>query len=157
MKEKRGYKKGSEIVKFMIVVVVFLIIIATVYYFFFYSEECISQECFLENLASCNKAKWINEAAEASWLYDIKGRSLEKCEINVKLLYIKEGEISVSELEGKSMSCSLPLGLITSPEQNLEDCSGELKEDLQDIIIKRMHSYILKNVGEVTDELISPI
>lgn len=157
MKEERGYKRGPEILKFVIVAVIFLIILATVYYLFFYSEGCLNQECFLENLASCRKAKWVNEAEEASWLYDIKGRSAGKCEIYVELVVIKKGKIGMGEIEGKSMACYLPLGLIASPEQNLESCKGELKENLQDIIIKRMHSYILKNIGEVSEELTTPL
>ena len=30
--------------------------------------------------------------------------------------------------------------------------SGDLKGDLQDIIIQRMHNYLLKNVGEIREE-----
>ncbi len=156
MKEKRGYDTKTEVLKFIIIVAIFLAVITAVYYAFFYSVTCLNQECFMEKLASCRRANWVNEAEEASWSYSIEGKS-EKCEVEVKLLVIKKGEIDMGDIEGKSMTCYLPVGLITSPEQNLEDCKGELKENLQDLIIKRMHSYILKNVGEISGELVTPL
>ena len=55
------------------------------------------------------------------------------------------------------MVCQTPLGSAVSPEQNLKNCNGKLKEDLQEIVIQRMHSYILKNVGEVSEELVKPL
>jgi len=156
-KEKRGYNVKTEVLKFVVIAAVFLLIIIAVYYSFFYSVTCLNQECFMRNLVSCKRASWINEAESASWAYNIKGKQTGQCEIEVKLLVIKKGAIDMGGIEGKSMNCYLPVGLIASPEQNLEDCKGKLKEELQNLIIKRMHSYILENLGEISEELIKPL
>ena len=37
------------------------------------------------------------------------------------------------------------------PEKDISKCTGKLKEDLQDILIQRMHNYLLENVGEVQE------
>ncbi|MFQ5531454.1 MAG: hypothetical protein ACE5ES_02455, partial [Candidatus Nanoarchaeia archaeon] len=56
-------------------------------------------------------------------------------------------------LEGLKMTCSLPIGDISSPEDNLKNCQGPLKEELQNLIIQKMHAYILDNLGDIGEEL----
>jgi len=59
----------------------------------------------------------------------------------------------MSVLEGKDMLCYLPLGSISAPQENLARCHGSLKEEMQAIIIKRLHNYIVDNLGEIGEEL----
>ena len=44
-------------------------------------------------------------------------------------------------------------GLIVYPEKDLGVCHGRLKEELQGIIIKRLHTYIVDNIGEIDETL----
>ena len=151
------YKRGKEILKFVIVLVIFLAVLAVVYYLFFYAETCPDQECFSKAIVKCDRARWLNDAEEATWFYTIKGSSGGNCEIEVKLLNIKKGKTDIGKAEGKSMLCYTPLGVMTSPGKDLASCTGQLKEELQDLIIKKMHSYILENLGKINEELTKAI
>ncbi len=153
MIEKEGYYRTKEVLKFFIIFLVFLIVLISVYYFFFYTEVCNDKECFESFLAKCKRVEWINDAEEATWIYTIKGISEESCEVEVKLLIVKRGKIEMTKAEGKSMTCYLPLNTFMSPEQDLASCNGLLKEELQELLIKRLHSYILENLGKISEEL----
>ena len=65
---------------------------------------------------------------------------------------MKEGTIEADKLQGKKMVCTVQKGETQFPEKNIAQCTGELKEELQDIIIQRMHNYLLQNVGEIKEE-----
>ena len=156
-KKKIEYERKEELLKFIIILFIFLFILVIVYYFFLHTKKCPDQQCFADALLSCKKAKWTNDAEEATWIYTINGRSGDNCEVEVRLHTIKKGKLDLGKAEGKSMNCYLPIGVVESPEQDLGNCKGELKEDLQDLIIKRMHSYILENLGDIGEELISPL
>lgn len=157
MEEKESYYRNKEILKFIIIVFIFLVILTFVYYFFFYRKICQNKDCFANSLVKCNKAVWINDAEEATWLYTIKGASEKDCEVEVKLLIVKKGKVEMEKAQGKSMTCYLPLNTFMSPEQDLGKCSGLLKEELQDLLIKRLNSYIIENLGQVSEELTKPI
>lgn len=156
MKEA-GYYRNKEISKFIVIVLAFLTLISFTYYFYFYTKICNSKECFTESLVNCDKSSWINDAEEATWRYTIEGVSEDKCNVNVELLIIKKGKIEMEKAQGKSMVCSIPLYTLVSPEQDLSRCSGELKEEMQELLIKRLHSYILENLGKVSEELTKAI
>lgn len=154
---KEGGSRYAEILKSAIWILVFLIVLVVIYWSLLYTRTCENQECFNTYLLECKKAEWINDAEEATWLYTIKGISEKTCEVEVKLLVIKSGKMDMKEAEGKMMNCKIPEGVVTNPSQNLEYCSGLLKEEFQELIIKRMHSYILENLGEISEELTKPI
>ena len=152
-KKKKPYNFKIEIIK---AIVIFLILVGSsilVYYFFFYTETCFDTECFSRSLVSCDRVKWINDAEEATWFYTLNGKLNDKCEIDVKLLQVKRGKLDLEKAEGEEMKCFFPPGTLFSPEQNLGLCTGRLKESLQDLIIKRMHSYILKNLENINEEI----
>ena len=44
-----------------------------------------------------------------------------------------------------------------NPVENLGLCHGLLKEGLQDLIIKKMHTYIIENMGKINEELESAL
>ena len=39
------------------------------------------------------------------------------------------------------------------PEKDLDSCKGELKENLQSVIIENLYKYIIDNLGEISEEL----
>jgi len=136
-------------VKIVLIASIIVIAIALAYILIFYTPECANEECFAEHLVNCQKASYIRNGEETINYYKILGKEDNQCLVKVKMLQIKKGNIELSVLEGKEMVCSLPLGVLASPEQNLKNCQGLLKETIQEIVIDRMHSQLLENIGEI--------
>lgn len=76
----------------------------------------------------------------------------DSCKIEVKLLEVKQGTIDSEKLEGEKMLCTVLKADTRFPEKDISRCTGMLKEDMQDLIIQRMHNYLLENVGEIKQE-----
>lgn len=121
------------------------------------TKRCATQICYEDALISCERASFIYEGGDASWLYTIKGKARGECKVNVKLLQAKKGSQEIAITQGKAMDCYLPLRSVIKPQQNLEKCHGLLKEVMQDLIIRKMHSYILENMGKINEELKKPL
>src|SRR3989338_1621073 len=144
--------------RILLAIIILAVLLLAVYLTFFYSKSCKDSSCFTQSLSKCQKASFINDAKAAAWHYSIKGiireESEKNCRIDVKMLQVKEGETELEILQGKSMSCYLPKGVVASPESDLSKCHGLLKEYiLEKIIVKKMHTYILEHIGEVSEEL----
>ena len=84
--------------------------------------------------------------------YKILGKEGNSCNVYVQLLQLKKGAVELTILENKDMICSLPFGVLQEPEKNLKNCHGRLKEEIQNIIIQRMHSQIVENLGKISEE-----
>jgi len=147
---------------FVFIIAVIVILAAALYFLYFYKVNCSSKECFNEELAACNRASFIDESIDTAWQYDINGKNFmclasqnycTECKINVKLLLIKSGSVDSAKLEGLGMVCTLPFGLVRNPQEDLANCHGDLKEQMQDLMINRLHAYILSHVGEIGVEL----
>ena len=130
-----------------------IVLIFSVYFSFFHKESCNNFECFQNAMKSCTSNSYLNEEAEASWHYQINGRSGSECVVEVELLQAKKGELSIEDLKGFSMECAYPYGIAAYPEKDLSRCHGRLKEELQNIIIKKLHSYIIDNIGKFDEKL----
>ena len=50
------------------------------------------------------------------------------------------------------MLCDYPISTNGFPEDDITKCSGPLREELQELIIQRMHNYLLKNIGEIRED-----
>lgn len=157
MSLKVGDKK--KIVEFLLVfliIVVFLLMIYFVVYediFLIFTRECLDSACFNSNLAECRRAQFVEDGEDVAWMYTIRGREDSSCEVEVELLSVKEGEIDLRSAEGKTMTCYLPLEVVAVPGEDLTMCTGPLKEVTQDLIIKRIHSQILENLGQINQEI----
>lgn len=136
-------------------VIIALIIagIAAVYFTFFFYHSCNDFACYYELQKQCSKVKFINDAEDTTWKYIINGKTDSKCEIEVTALEVKTGGIDKQILNGNSMICLLPLQSTATPESDLSRCSGKLKENLQDLLIQKLHAYIVENVGQIGQEL----
>ncbi|MBU3912583.1 MAG: hypothetical protein KKB21_01800 [Nanoarchaeota archaeon] len=141
-----------------VIVILFLALI----FIYFYKTNCSSKECFDSKLERCDKAVFIEDTPDSAWQFDIEGKSLmcsvnpvacSECKVNVKLLQIKRGNVDSVKLEGLEMVCMLPFGIVTSPQGDLSRCHGPLKEQMQDLIINRLHTYILSYVGKIGEGL----
>ena len=135
-----------------------LIIVATiaVYISFFYHPKCNDLACWDSKLRECSRASYTNEPVDVTWKYTILGKTSvdgeEKCRVKVLAIDIKRGLKKTEVLEGKDMVCYMPLGVVTAPEGNPNICVGRLKEEMQGLIIQKLHEYIVQNIGEIGKE-----
>lgn len=115
--------------------------------------KCDDKECFNNALAKCNRVSYFNDGTDTSILYQIKGKSENTCKVDVKLIQFKRGTADLAVLQGQSMTCITPLGVVVAPEQNLANCHGLLKEAIQDMIIQKLHTQITQNIGKIGEEV----
>jgi hypothetical protein len=139
--------------KWFFLLVGIALILYILWFAFFSYKECTNWECFNDRLVGCSKTKFIG-GSKMILEYTIRGDSEGLCEVDVELL---QGELNNQEqkkIEFTKMSCNLPLGVLMLPESNIGNCHGELKEGLQDIIIKKLHTYLVQNVGQINLEIL---
>lgn len=134
-------------------VLILIVLIAAIYFTFFFYYKCDDAACFKAHQEKCSKTKFLNNIENAEWQYKINGKKDGKCEISVKINQVNKGDVDKLTLEGKSMICLLPVGDINSPEGDISNCHGELKEEMQWLIIQKLHNYIVTNLGEIGVEL----
>ncbi len=151
--KNQGTDKLKKRVGIALVILIFALIIFTGYFLFFYPKVCSDSACFSDAMRSCKHVSWIKKDAQADWIYIIKGNAKgDTCKVEVTLKNMKAGTIDSEALQGKKMLCTVLKSETNFPEKDISRCSGELKEELQDRIIQRMHSYLLENVGEIQEE-----
>jgi hypothetical protein len=144
--------KGKGIILIALLVIALIGLAITSYYLYFYLRQCGSEECFSNSLVRCDKMSFIRDDGNNIIQYKILGKEGDSCKVNVNLLQVKKGTSELTVLEGKDMTCLLPLGVLTDPAKNLKDCQGILKEEIQSIIIQRMHAQIVENLGKISEE-----
>jgi len=143
----------------IIIVLVAILAILAVYFSFFFTTKCKERACFNNALKNCGRVSYINNAEDATWFYKIKPsiKNKEDCRIYVKLLKLKEGTTDLIKLEGEDMICLVSKAEIREPQDDLRKCSGKLKEEMQNILIERLHLYIKDNLGKIAEELQKPL
>lgn len=137
----------------IVLVVLIAIAAAVALYYTFTPNPCETYACFEAHMASCDRATYVNEEPEASWQYTIIRRVEGACEIRVTLLQAKEGDLKLRAFEGHEMLCTYPLGVVAYPDKDMSACHGLLKEDLQGLIIEKLHRYLVDNLVDVKDAL----
>ena len=144
----RGEKQHFFTWKKLVSVVVILVLAYATWLFFFNYEDCDSFECFTANLESCERARYVG-GNKMIFEYTILRATDDKCVVNVELL---QGELNNQDsiiLEGQEMICKVPKGIVMLPGSDISRCSGALKEGLQDLVIQKIHSYIVQNLGRI--------
>jgi len=126
-----------------------------VYTKYIYMPQCIDSKCFSKSIVECSRSFYLNENNDFIMAYNILGKdsSNEKCNVNVEIVQVKKGDLELASLEKESMLCSIPVGVFDYPESNILDCHGILREKIQEIVIDRMHSQILANLGKIGSNL----
>ncbi|MBS3075980.1 hypothetical protein J4429_06015 [Candidatus Pacearchaeota archaeon] len=152
--KKTGEKfKLKNIITIIVILVIIIIVFSFLGYNLFYSKSCKDEACFDSAINVCKKASWLKEDSESAWMLRILGKETEDyCKLNIKLLNIKKGTIDSEKLIGKEMICIVTRTEKIFPSADMSQCTGPLKEEMQDLIIKRMHDYLLKNLGEIKEE-----
>lgn len=134
-------------------IIVLAILVIAIYFSFFFYYSVNTLEDFQAHQKKCARTIFINDVNYTTFEYKILGEEDNKCEIQVKVLQIKQGTLDKQALEGKIMVCSTELESTSAPESNLKECHGLLKEEIQNILINNCHSQIVANIGEVSQEL----
>ncbi|MFH1522099.1 MAG: hypothetical protein ABIF18_04030 [archaeon] len=139
--------------KWFVILGVLAVLIWGVWVLFFSYADCEAWECFNDNLKNCDKTKFIGET-DMIFEYIIEGSSDGECEVVVQLL---QGELNNKDsikLEMQKMTCMLPGGIVMIPESDIGNCHGMLKEGLQDLVIKKLHTYLVQNLGKLNLEML---
>jgi hypothetical protein len=139
--------------KWFVGFVVLVLLVVGVWMLFFSYAECDSWECFNEYLRECKRVRFIG-GTDMIFEYAVRGSSDGHCEVNAMLL---QGELSNQDsvrLEGQEMTCFLPKGVVMIPESDIGRCHGLLKEGLQDLVIEKLHAYLVQNLGQINLEMI---
>jgi hypothetical protein len=137
----------------ILVVIAVVLIVLAVQATFFHAPRCQTFECYEEYMKQCGRAQYLNDGEEATWRYSILGVQDGACVVEVTLLQPKEGDLGIDKLSGYSMECGFPKGVVAYPEKDLENCHGRLKEEMQSILIKKLHTYIVDNIGEINETM----
>lgn len=140
-------------VKIGLIVFFSLLILASIWLTFFYYHKCENQTCFNDYLQDCRKATFISNN-NMVFEYTIQKQTKFNCIVEVKLL---QGDLSNQDslkLEKKQMQCYLPLNTVVVPEADISLCKGELREGLQELIIQKLHAYIVQNLGKINADLL---
>jgi len=138
--------------KIFLFILILVILAAAIYFTFFFAYKCDDMTCFVAHQEKCSRTKFTNNAEEVTWEYNIKGKSGDSCEIEVEILQVKKGSLDAQKLENKKMNCYLPFGSTISPESDVSLCHGLLREEMQEMIIQKLHSYVLENIGQINEE-----
>ena len=154
-------KKGNEVSQFVgwkwfLLLICVAVVSYAIWFMFLSFENCETWDCFNNNLRDCDRAQFIG-GNRMIFEYTIRGSSGDVCTVNVELL---QGELNNQDsiaLEGKEMRCNLPKGVVMIPESDIGNCHGELKEGLQDLVIKKLHTYLVRNLGKLNLEIIDGI
>lgn len=147
----RGNK--GQIGKLILFFVIVIILIGAIYFTFYFSYTCKDMACFKAHQRECSRTKFTNDESDIVWKYKIIGQENKACEISVEVVKIKKGSTDKKRLEGKEMVCYLPFGNDDNPETDISNCQGGLKEELQEMMIEKLHLYVIENIGSISDEL----
>lgn len=156
-KKKERFLSTRTLIVLVVLVAISVAVFYALYFLFFSAKKCMNEECFLQSLWECKRASFTSVRENATWHYSIEGSTKNACKVDVEALEIKAEERTALALQGKSMSCLVPQGIVYMPEERLEYCHGLLKEAIQDIIIERMHLYIVQNIGIINQSMIKGI
>jgi len=150
----QGYNNIEKRVVLALIILVVALVVFSSYFLYFYISPVSSGQEFINAMADCKRVSWVREDIQANWIYTILGNAKgDACNVEVQLLKIKEGTIDNEKLQGKKMTCIILKNEIKLPEKDLFQCSGILKEELQVLIIEKMHDYLLKNLIEANEGL----
>jgi len=146
----QGYNNIKKRVGFSLVILIIALIVFSIYFLVSYVKPISNSQEFVDAMVNCKKVSWVREDTQASWLYTIRGNAKkDACNVEVQLLNMKLGGIDNEKLQGEKMICRVLKDEIKLPERDISRCTGLLKEKLQEIIIQKMHSYLLDNLGDV--------
>jgi len=150
---KKREEDGNFTLRWFVILILLALVVYLVWFLFFSYKECDSWDCFNSRLEDCKRTTFIG-GTNMVFEYTISGDKGDSCMVGVELL---QGEISNRDsinLEGQVMKCELPKGVVMRPESDILNCHGLLKEGLQDMVITKLHTYLVQNLGKINLEVL---
>jgi len=148
------HKKKVDInrIVYIMAAVAVILLIGYLISSFFILPKCTTELCFKAELWKCNKVSFLSSKENSTWIYNIKGFSGDECVVYAKIISIKADIATGTALTGKDMTCYIPKNVLGSfmPEEKIEYCHGVLKEEIQRLMIEKMHLYIVQNIGKIS-------
>ncbi len=140
-KKSRGEKIGIILFCILALLVLSLVIFSS----FIFHKSCENSSCFREMMSNCHRAQFISSDL-VPLDNKIMGYSIGGCKVEVTSL---KNDFGIGE--GKKMVCYFPKGSTVLPQTNIEFCSGDLREDIQEVIISELYKTIGQNINELND------
>jgi len=124
-----------------IYIICILLIVLTLSLLLFYPKNCRNDEnCF-------------------NTLYEVKGKKGNDCILTIflKTIGTSQDEILNQMLAQKGMICGVPMDLLQikniSQINDISDyCTGPLKEAALEIVLEKVYSIVVANIGQITLE-----
>jgi hypothetical protein len=151
--KKKNRKNSLRSWKWVLIIVVILGLLYFAWNLFFAYGDCETWVCFNSRLETCSKTEFIG-GEQMIFEYIIRGKKGDSCNIDVELLQGDLNNQDSLKLEGYAMKCTLPYGAVMTPESDIGNCHGLLKEGLQDLIIRDLHANIVQNLGRINLEVL---
>ena len=121
-----------------------------------FKKNCADDQCFLDALKECKYAKEISIRNLNYYRYTINGKDNGNCKVEVTLVKMALGTApeKISKFEGKGMKCELPRTEINQMQalnfdSMLNYCTGPLKESMNELMIEKLYTVIIKNMGAI--------
>lgn len=167
--KKRAVNKIQiqRVLKTVILVVIVLYIIISL------PKKCPDEECFSSKVQSCKAAYLTKEKDGNTYFYSTAEKlsnyipyktknSMCFMEVTLKKTSPTASEEIKQQLEGKSMTCTLPMSILPNldfekVENILDFCHGELKESIYELVINKMHNLVLGNLNEIRAAILDEI
>jgi hypothetical protein len=137
-----------------------LLILLGAFYFGVIKKECEDETCFQKALQKCTPAKYLRLQNLNYYKYTISGIRSGDCKLTVELKKMAVGTEPAKAvlLEGKGMVCKVPKKEIQKIESTqitglLNYCSGPLKEGMYQLIIEKLYTLVIANLGDVIGKM----
>ncbi len=141
-----------------ILIIVILLIFIALLVIVLKPKDCKADKiCFNKNFEKCKSTKAMEIKDNNFYEYRIFGREGKECVFEVKLLRLEPGaDVTVKYLlENKTMKCKVPINTfktVSEIDNLVTFCSGELKEAVYTLLVKRMYGSIVRNLGQIVEE-----
>ncbi len=121
-----------------------------------FKKNCEDEQCFISALKDCSYAKYTGVRNLNYYQYTTHGRTNGNCAVEVKLVKMALGTDpkKVEKFEGKWMNCEIPASEIDKMttfnfDNMLNYCSGPLKEAMYELMIEKLYTVIIQNMGAI--------
>lgn len=153
--------KSKDSRKNLILILILLVIISLSLFFSGILKKNCGQDksCFDDALKRCSGAVHTSFTGGNIYVYESYPSFSDTCKIKIKVAKTVAGtELNLRySLEGKSMTCQVPRSQLQNQSfsdiDNLSEfCTGPLKEAMYELIVQRMYSLVIANLGNISLE-----
>ena len=137
---------------------VFFVLFIVGYYTGFLRQNCKDDvSCFEQRARACRPSDLVFVQDNNVYLYSV-GSSIWDCTLHVTLKRVEEGAPQeFKQLEGKKMTCVVPKKELDAFsfaqfDSYLHYCHGLLKEGLYEIILQRVYSNLVGQMGGILQQ-----